>query len=102
MPRSLQTKNRGGIIIAYPSYQLRKSVLAAWPLSHTHSCHRQLAAWSSGMILAQGARGPGFNSQSSPVSVQMCVARLLVHKVETNGPLPFWTRVNAFQELCEE
>ncbi len=27
---------------------------------------RQLAAWSSGMILASGARGPGFNSQSSP------------------------------------
>ena len=54
-------ENRGGIIIAYPSYQLRKSVLAAcarsMAASHTHSCHRQLAAWSSGMILAQGARG---------------------------------------------
>ena len=64
-------ENRGGIIIAYSSYQLRKSVLAACARSmaafHTHSCHRQLAAWSSGMILAQGARGPGFNSQSSPV-----------------------------------
>ena len=31
--------------------------------------HAQLAAWSSGMFPAQGARGPGFNSQSSPVSV---------------------------------
>ena len=29
-------ENRGGIIIAYPNYQLRKSVLAAWPLfTHT-------------------------------------------------------------------
>ena len=26
-----------------------------------------LAVWSSGMILAPGARGPGFNSQNSPL-----------------------------------
>ena len=35
------------------------------------SCHdiEHLAVWSSGMILAQGARGPGFNSQNSPLSI---------------------------------
>ena len=27
---------------------------------------RSAAVWSSGMILASGARGPGFNSQNSP------------------------------------
>ena len=32
----------------------------------------QMAAWSSGMILASGARDPGLNSRSSPL--------VLVHK----------------------
>ena len=32
-----------------------------------------MAVWSSGMILAQGARGPGFNSQNSPWSVSMSI-----------------------------
>ena len=30
-------------------------------------CGPVLAVWSSGMILASGARGPGFNSQNSPL-----------------------------------
>ena len=33
-----------------------------------------LAAWSSGMILAQGARGPGFNSRSSPFATAFMAA----------------------------
>ena len=39
-----------------------------WPASKVSPCamSEATAAWSSGMILAQGARGPGFNSQSSP------------------------------------
>ena len=34
---------------------------------------QHMAAWSSGMILASGARGPGFNSQSSPMSQSLKV-----------------------------
>ncbi len=35
----------------------------------------QLAVWSSGMILAQGARGPGFNSQNSPLASLLTTLR---------------------------
>ena len=31
-----------------------------------HLFYFELAAWSSGMILASGGRGPGFNSRGSP------------------------------------
>ena len=32
-----------------------------------HQAWQHLAVWSSGMILAQGARGPGLKSQNSPL-----------------------------------
>ena len=37
------------------------AMLAPW-LATDH-----LAVWSSGMILASGARGPGFNSRTGPI-----------------------------------
>ena len=51
----------------------QRSALPQKALARTRCCGfgasvrpDQLAAWSSGMILASGARGPGFNSRSSP------------------------------------
>ena len=37
------------------------------PMMHVGYGH--LAVWSSGMILAPGARGPGFNSRNSPMTI---------------------------------
>ena len=53
---------------APPPTCLRKMLLGM--RAHFISTNRQMAeaACSSGMILAQGARGPGFNSRSSPSS----------------------------------
>ena len=43
-------------------------------LSRSFELHK-LAAWSSGMMLAPGARGPGFNSRSSPSADDGVVTR---------------------------
>ena len=48
---------------------------------------RHLAVWSSGMILASGARGPGFNSQNSPVAL-VCPPSSSSSQEEISGKLP--------------
>ena len=45
-----------------------KAKLFGWPQKTFETA---VAAWSSGMILASGARGPGFNSRSGP-QVTLC------------------------------
>ena len=55
-----------------------------------------LAAWSSGLILAQGARGPGFNSRSSPVEVI-----LLVHKEDVQETTSSPNHADTHIELLE-
>ena len=56
--RSLDQHSTGPDISIFP-YRLRDKAYVS------------LAAWSSGMILASGARGPGFNSRSSPFRFDM-------------------------------
>ena len=47
----------------------RKDCISIACILKKHQAGQYLAVWSSGMILAQGARGPGFNSQNSPYQI---------------------------------
>ena len=42
----------------------------------------RVAAWSSGMIPALGAGGPGFNSRSGPIFINQIVENLDFCKIE--------------------
>ena len=64
--RELDWKEREGAAIFRRQSVLRMYVCGIYMCAHYEVCKQ--AVWSSGMILALGARGPGFNSQPGPCS----------------------------------
>ena len=79
-----------------------------WPWGCWWSCrnitlcqktkHSAEAAWSSGMILASGARAPGFNSRSSPSSTSPRWAQDFV--AASNRTVMIWRDLGPSQHLC--
>ena len=53
--------------------------------SQQRAAFKALAVWSSGMILAQGARGPGFNSQNSPAAYAAAVLSFILREEQTKS-----------------
>ena len=84
----------GGIWVALQRiFGMRWNVIAFLESFWMHLCCSSgstldvsLAAWSSGMILASGARGPGFNSRSSPLHV-FASRRLKTRRMQCLTPI---------------
>ena len=65
-------KSVGGVILSVHDALPSAARFPFWACRHGLSGApnmSQKAVWSSGMILASGARGPGFNSQNSPFAI---------------------------------
>ena len=70
----LESRRRCSIFTGEPAANAEMILLCMKILQMTRFCFacqkkhiRSLVAWSSGIIVAQGASGPGFNSRSSPL-----------------------------------
>ena len=80
--------------------------ISRFPYRLLDKAYVSLAAWSSGMILASGARGPGFNSRSSPflfgmISFKGASAKGL--RILFRLPLPlgcFWLETRRHHSEC--